>query len=65
LSALDGQTVVMLADRGPPDGKIDNSPRLQYFEMKTDGTKLLFRNVRTVVLRDGEGSQARRCSKFG
>jgi hypothetical protein len=53
--ALDEQTVVMLADRGPNDGKIDYSPRLQYFEIQTDGTKLLFRNVRTVVLCDAEG----------
>jgi hypothetical protein len=53
--ALDGPTVVMLADRGPLDGKIDYSPRLQYFEMRTEGTKLLLRNERTVVLRDAQG----------
>jgi len=53
--AFDAQTLVMLADRGPHDGKIGYSPRLQYFEMKTDGTKFLLQNVRTVVLRDAEG----------
>jgi hypothetical protein len=44
--------LVMLSDRGAGDGTIDYRPRLQFFTMTRDGSKLDLRLVRTVILRD-------------
>lgn len=47
--------IVMLSDRGAGDGTIDYRPRLQFFTMTRNGSKLDLQLVRTVVLRDSEG----------
>jgi hypothetical protein len=47
--------IVMLSDRGAGDGTIDYRPRLQFFTMTRNGSKLDLQLARTVILRDSEG----------
>jgi len=44
--------IAMLSDRGAGDGTIGYRPRLQFFTMTRDGSKLELQLVRTLVLRD-------------
>lgn len=52
IEILPSGEIVMLSDRGAGDGTIDYRPRLQFFTMTRDGSKLDLRLVRTVILRD-------------
>ena len=54
VEVLPSGEIVMLSDRGAGDGTIDYRPRLQYFTMTRNGSKLDLQLVRTVVLRDSE-----------
>ena len=44
--------IAMLSDRGAGDGTIDYRPRLQFFTLARDGSRLELQLVRTLVLRD-------------
>jgi len=52
IEMLPSGEIVMLSDRGAGDGTIDYRPRLQFFTMTRDGSKLDLQLVRTVLLRD-------------
>lgn len=47
--------IVMMSDRGPGDGTIDYRPRLQFFSMASEGSKLVLKLTRTVLLSDSNG----------
>lgn len=47
--------VVMMSDRGPGDGTMDYRPRLQFFRLGREDTKLTFTPERAVILRDSDG----------
>lgn len=51
----DGQTIVMLSDRGPDDGKMEFRPRLHFFRLDRDDKNLRPVLQRTVIFRDSEG----------
>jgi len=55
IEVLPSGEIVMLSDRGAGDGTIDYRPRLQFFTMTREDSKLDLQLVRTVVLRDSEG----------
>ena len=54
IELLPSGEIVMLSDRGAGDGMIDYRPRLHYFTMTRNGSKLGLQLVRTVILRDSE-----------
>jgi hypothetical protein len=55
IEILPSGEIVMLSDRGAGDGTIDYRPRLQFFTMTRNGSKLDLQLVRTVILRDSNG----------
>ena len=55
IEILPSGEIVMLSDRGAGDGTIDYRPRLQFFTMTRNGSKLDLQLVRTVIMRDSNG----------
>lgn len=55
IEVLPSGEIVMLSDRGAGDGTIEYRPRLQFFVMTRDGSRLDLQPARTLVLRDSSG----------